>query len=345
MSTPRTTPARVAGAAEDGPRLRRFPGTVELLRRARELGLTVRANDARLPPLHTISDGARTVQVLQFHLPLNPLVGSMLARSKPLTRRVLRSAGVPMARGGTFRTQQAADAFRRTLATAVVVKPIDSLRGRGVTTGVTSRAKLRAAFASARRYSAQVLVEEQVRGPEQRLTVLDGQLIAAHRYEPVRITGDGTHTLQRLIRRFDRTRGGDLHGAPRRATVLDRELRGELRRQGFGLMDVPAAGVTITLRADGFLSRDGLITDITEQVHPEVVALASRAAAALDLRLAGLDVIGDVTRAPRAGSLRVIEVNDRPDLKLHAAPDRGTPRDVYGAVLRALFPALPRTAP
>ena len=129
--------------------------------------------------------------------------------------------------------------------------------------------------------------------------------------------------------------------ADRRLILTDGVVDAMLRSQKLTMKSVPAAGVVVRLRPEALLSRGGLAIDITDTVHPEVVKLALRATQALRLRFTGVDLIGEFDRPPR-GKIWVLEVNSHPEAMMHIAPDVGQPRDVYGPILRTLFPSLRR---
>ena len=79
--------------------------------------------------------------------------------------------------------------------------------------------------------------------------------------------------------------------------------------------------------------------DRTDEIHPENVAICAFAADAVGLDVAGLDVITtDITRPFRETGATIIEVNASPGIRMHTEPVEGTPRDVPGALMDALFP-------
>jgi len=82
------------------------------------------------------------------------------------------------------------------------------------------------------------------------------------------------------------------------------------------------------------LSRGGTVREL--RLHPKIGALAIRAAAALGLRWAGVDLIAEDPEAPEAA---VLEVNAAPGLDAYASagPDHwARAREVLGAALEAL---------
>ena len=66
--------------------------------------------------------------------------------------------------------------------------------------------------------------------------------------------------------------------------------------------------------------------DVTDEVHPEVAAQAVRAARAIGLDIAGLDVVArDISLPSTEGGMTIVEVNSGPGLRMHLAPNEGKP--------------------
>ena len=94
-------------------------------------------------------------------------------------------------------------------------------------------------------------------------------------------------------------------------------------------------------------SNDRTWVDRTDDMHPDNRALCELAAGAVGLDVAGLHVLTpDISVPFRANGAVVVEVNASPGIRMHTHPDRGTPRDVPGAILDMLFPpGAPTTIP
>jgi D-alanine-D-alanine ligase-like ATP-grasp enzyme len=110
---------------------------------------------------------------------------------------------------------------------------------------------------------------------------------------------------------------------------LDAITEVALRDEGIGLDDVPEAGRAVTVRATANLHTGGTIEDVTDRLHPDHADVGLRAAAALDLPVAGVDLLVDDVEAP--GQV-VIEVNEQPGLANHE------PRPTAERYLDLLFP-------
>ncbi len=181
------------------------------------------------------------------------------------------------------------------------------------------------------------MLEEQVAGVDHRVLVIDGHVAAVAERRPPSVTGDGTLTIAQLVERLnDDPRRGDGHeNLLTRASIEPRELV----RQGFTASDVPDVGLQVRLQATANLSRGGDAVDRTDDIHPGLAELAERAASAVGLDVAGVDLlVEDITAPPEAQRVAVIEVNAAPGFRMHLAPSEGQPRDVGVAFVESIYP-------
>lgn len=258
---------------------------------------------------------------------LNPVSSARLARDKGYADFFLRAAGISVPPARTFfrddfrrhigspRGLQAACRFAAEVGWPVYVKPCGGSQGRGIEIA-TGPAELRAA---ARRILARekvVLVQKACPGRDYRLVVLDGRVISAYERIPLGVTGDGRSNIREMLER--RQQEFIRSGRDTRLNLTDRRLRAGLRRHGLRLSSVLPAGRQVQLLEVANLSCGGDSVDVTRDVHPSYRALAARVARALDLRLAGVDLLAKDIRRPRREYF-VLEVNSAPGLDHYAA--------------------------
>jgi cyanophycin synthetase len=219
-----------------------------------------------------------------------------------------------------------------------VVKPCDANHGRGVSTELSSREEIEAAYRLAYDEGSGVIVERFVRGNEHRMLVVGGQLVAAAKGETAWVVGDGHSTIAELIDDQINTdpRRGITEEFPLNLILLDDDaaVRLELERQGFDANSIPADGHKVLIQRNG-----NVANDVTDQVHPTVAAAVSLAARIVNLDIAGVDLVAeDISRPLEEQGGAIVEVNAGPGLLMHLKPAEGKPRPVGPAIVNHLFP-------
>jgi D-alanine-D-alanine ligase-like ATP-grasp enzyme len=263
------------------------------------------------------------------------LTSSVAARSttrKDVTRMLLSRAGLSVAEGrgfGVERRDQAL-AYGEKLGFPLVMKPSNGGKGRGVTTGISSRAEMEAAWEAASANTQSVMVERYFTGSDAgRFLVVRDRCVAVAQKRPPVLTGDGTSTVEQLIgeRNAERVKHAHLRN---RLMVIDDTLVAELKRKELTLSSVVPAGERVVLDQTSNTSRGAETADITDDIHPSFAEVASRATAAIPgLGLAGVDILADdLTKPASAGNHIIVEINSYPGIRSHHYPDIGTPRDV-----------------
>ena len=262
-----------------------------------------------------------------------------LASNKDETKRVLREVGLPVPEGCVVSTRDAAIECLQHLTPPVVIKPLDSNQGRGVSLNLTTAEQVGEAFDLARENSPRVIVEEMFRGNDYRVVVVNGRMVAAAQRIPAHVWGDGVHTIRELIDLANHDpRRGDHHEKPMTKIQADPLVVAILKRHGRTLDDVPAKGVQVLLRDSANLSTGGEARDVTDRVHPSVQRVCERAARVIGLDVCGVDLIlPDVEQPLNKGG--IVEVNAAPGIRMHHFPAEGTSRDVGGAIVDMLYPA------
>ncbi|WP_284734408.1 cyanophycin synthetase [Sphingosinicella terrae] len=314
------------------------PTTQSLIDAARRRGIPVIRLDER--SLIQLGYGCRQQRIRASITGRTSLVAVEIAGNKDLTKKLLADSGLPVPRGTVVRTIEEALRQANRLGFPLVTKPLDGNHGRGVTTGIESEAQLRFGFDLARRHGRQIVLEQYFPGRDHRILVVNGQLVAVAERVPPQVKGDGTRTIAELIGMLNEDpRRGEGHEKVMTRIRVDEHLVDHIARAGLTVDSVPAAGEVVELRDTANLSSGGSAIDRTNDIHPENIEIARRAAAIIGIDVAGIDFIApDISRSVRETGGGIIEVNAAPGFRMHLEPSQGAPRDVASPVIDMLFP-------
>ena len=265
--------------------------------------------------------GRSRVRVIENTCPIDDPVTLAVASDKVLTYRLLQAQGLPVPRHAafTFKTVGRAVEFLDATAGDCVVKPAGGTGGgRGVTTGIRARWQLARAAALAAVYGDELLIEEQKAGDNYRLLYLDGQLLDAFTRNPPTVVADGRSTVGRLVDQANEARlkyGSNLSQV---LLTIDLDMKRSLDKQGLSLRSVPAEGRVVIVKT---VVNENCGTDNISAAHvlcDAIVEAGARAADALGVRLAGIDVItSDPSVALVESGGVILEVNTPPNYYYH----------------------------
>lgn len=310
-------------------------------------GCIVHAAEARNIPVRRLTEGSlvqfgqgsRARRIWAAETDRTSAVAESIAQDKDLTKSLLDTIGVPVPKGLSAKTAEAAWEAAQEIGLPVVVKPRRGNQGRGVSVCLMSREAVIAGFHNAIPGEEEVIVERHIEGADYRLLVIGGRLIAAARREPPKVVGNGTSTITELVavENLDPRRGDD-HSTSLSKMRLDEIGRETLAEQGLTVDSVPAAGRVVALRRNANLSTGGTAEDVTDTVHPDVARAAIEAAQMVGLDVAGVDVVAlnvheplEITRGA------IVEVNAAPGLRMHVEPSSGKGRPVGAAIVDSMF--------
>lgn len=243
---------------------------------------------------------------------------------KEVLKNELRSAEVPVARGGSFsRWDRLLQAFRQ-LDKPVIIKPRLGSRGRHTTTNIFTEDELKTAFKISKQLCFWVVMEEHLQGSVYRATLVDGKLVGLLRGDPPRVVGDGVCTLMELVDIKNKNR----HQAVSEV-VISEQHKNFLARRGLVLSDVPKYGETVDLLEKIGVSYGGWRAEVIKIAHPEIKKAMEQAAAAVGDPLVGFDfIIQNITHSPQGQKWGIIECNGTPFIDLHHEPLEGEPSNV-----------------
>jgi cyanophycin synthetase len=210
-----------------------------------------------------------------------------------------------------------------------VVKPAAGTGGgAGVTVGPRGTAMTLRAIRDAAAYSRRIAVEPSIDGRVVRVLVLHGRVLDAVHRAPAAVTGDGEHSIADLVARENerRARLGPLSTG---FVGTGADHLAALARASTTRRSVPGGGEMIVVAGRSNTGSERESKRIT--LDPAAVSVATRAADAIGVQLAGVDLVIDDDGAP----VGVLEVNTGPGLHWHVLVE-GESFDPFAAILAEL---------
>jgi len=307
---------------------------------AQELGLEFQQLS---PRLFRFRKDHVVVHVLGQRTPFADPVSIEVASEKHLAYDLFAEAGVPIPPHVVVaaRDYNGARAFLETGGVPCVVKPIHGGGGgQGVTAAVTTAKHLARAMRRAALTSRDLLVERQVAGEHYRMLLLDGDVLDVLRRGRPQVVGDGVSTIEELMffeyeRRISTTGAAD--GLKPFAADLDCLFT--LEQAGLHLHAVLGAGEAATVKSVTNISGSRECVTFRGAVSRRLIAEAGAAAAAVGVRLAGVDIVTpDPSVSLVEGGGVALEVNPIPGLVHHYnVADSGAATRVAIPILSALL--------
>ena len=243
-------------------------------------------------------------------------LGVMLARNKMATSAVLKSSGMPVPSHKLVKNANEAILAAKKIGYPVVIKPLDLDGGIGVAADIRSEKELTLAYEEAIKHSKKILLEKHIIGKDYRINVFHGKVLWAIERVYAGVWGDGITTLESLIEDINRdARRGDHNQSPLKKISIDKEMLDFLESRGLSLESIPEKNEFVQLRRRANISSGGLPIQVMDKVHEDNKMLAIRAARALKLDLAGVDlIIPDIARSWMEIGGAICEVNAQPQL-------------------------------
>jgi len=269
-----------------------------------------------------------------------PCICADISSNKQLTKALLCDYKIPVPYGKVVYSEISAVMVAKQLGTPVVIKPFDGNQGKGVHLNLNHESEIKAAFAEASKYSGGIIVEKFITGRDFRILVVGDKVCAVAERLPASVTGDGKHTVRKLVDmvNLDENRG-EQHEKRLTKIKLDEVSLIVLKKNGLSVDSVPVKGQTVTLRENGNLSTGGIAIDRTDSIHPDNAELAVRAAKAIGIDIAGIDVVTeDISKSILETDGAIVEVNTAPGIRMHLYPSVGQPRNVAEDIVDLLFP-------
>ena len=274
------------------------------------------------------------IEVFSSTPPTTSYVAGLRADDKHLTHLLLEEAGLPVPHTYFASSPQEALQYAQEMIdahTTVVVKPLDSAHGNGVTVGITSREAAADAVTVAGAFSQRFIVQEQVSDPiDLRLSCIDYKLSGALVRLPARVEGDGVHTVHQLIELTNASgQRGENYSKPLNVISIESAARYLGTKK---MHSVPAKGQWVAVLGTANVGTGGETVDITDDLPQWLTDMAEHAARTSSLPVCGVDFLVQATPTPASTVAElqpiIIELNKAPALFLHEMPTYGQARPV-----------------
>lgn len=319
------------------------PSTAAIVEEARRRGIPVRRLNAH--SLVQLGLGKNLRRIQSTVTDYTSSIGVEIAQDKDDTKRVLGNIGLPVPQGDVARSIEEAVQIAEEIGYPVILKPLDASHGRGISGRLADEAALRAKWECAAEYGRRIVVEQFAEGRDHRVLVVNGRVVAAAERVPAHVVGNGTSTIEELIREANKDpRRGFGHTKILTHLPADSTTADYLAQSGRTFETVPAEGECVNLRGTANLSTGGTSIDRTDEMHPDNITACEMAAGVIGLDIAGIDVLTpDISVPFRENGAVIIEVNAGPGIRMHTHPTEGEPRNVGAPIVDMLYP--PGTRP
>ncbi len=298
-------------------------------------GYSFRSLDGADGYLFEVRDGVRSALFAAGQgspYALNDANAASLARDKSFCAEALRAARLPVLPGRLFfvtkrwaemrspgREPEDARVFAASADYPIFCKPISASNGLHAEVIDDAGAFDNYMERVAREHFA-ILAQPYVRGDEHRVFILEGRALFSYRKHQPKVVGDGQSTLAELVTRAEIL--GKRKARDRDGALLAPDA-------------IPELGSAIAFEGPANRSSGGSSGEIVDGAPAALADLAIKAADALGLELAGVDVF-DVSQKRDLSDLVIIEVNSNPMIATLEDHDRW---DLIDEIWRANFDA------
>jgi cyanophycin synthetase len=266
----------------------------------------------------------------------NP-VGINIAKDKNLAKQFIFQLGFPVSLSKVVEDESELEEALKKIKFPLVVKPLGSEGGKGITVNIENKELLIDSFHIAKKYDKKVLIEKYALGDYYRITYVADGSYAAIKNMPAFIIGNGNDTAENLIKKennfnIDRRKEGRL-----KKIKISEKAERFLKSKNYVLGSVIPVNEKIPLCFGGF--DGGEYIDVTEKVATYYLQLSKKIADFLGLPIVGIDILAENIEEPLDinGGI-VVEINGSfPDIDIHYKPTIGESRNLAPNLIEYLF--------
>ncbi len=262
----------------------------------------------------------------------DPIVAKKVQRDKKITNTLVSTMELIQAKWDVIISVEDLKQKFEQYPKPVVIKPTGLTQGHGVTTNIFDLDHAKRAYYYAVKivnnknraeWQKQIMIQQQVKGDDYRLLIINGKLEIATKRVPAFVTGDGKSTIKELIDETNKDPRRDMQNPVHtlKPIVFDEPLDEFLAEQKLSLDYVPKVDDIVKVRKVASMSQGGITEDFTEEVHPQIKYLAESLASSIHANVVGIDVIClDISKPLTLDNGSFIEMNTMPETYLNAFP-------------------------
>lgn len=271
--------------------------------------------------------------------PFNNVSSGRIASNKYLTNKFLREIGFPVPEAILISKNNKVNGGWKipSLTYPIVAKPCLGGCGENVLCNIQNETTLiHYLDENFKKYTEISLEKFEANLTTYRVLVFFNKVIGVARLDPASIVGDGKHTIRELIEIENQKRA---QFVPVLQDIkIDQECNARLQASNLTLDDIPKSHEKVLLSYTCNTERGGTDTSLGNEICPENAALLVNAAKALNLNMAGFDIICEDIRRPIKKSRGfILEANFNPDITYHELPSIGKPIPISKIFLRHLI--------
>jgi len=188
---------------------------------------------------------------------------------------------------------------------------------------------------------SRVVIQQQIKGDDHRIIVLNWKVIAVSKRIPPYIKWDWETSIKELINleNTNPKRGSWYnHDGIMSKILVDKESICCISEQWYTLESIPKKGITINIRKNANLSSWWLAIDMTFIIHESIKNEAIKIAKICWLSFCWVDYFcEDISEELKIGNWAIIELNATPWIRMHHFPSQWESRNVASLLLQELF--------
>lgn len=311
------------------------PSTQSLLSEAKKKGIpSIRVGEGSLFQLGYGSRGKLIEATISGS---TPAIAVDIACDKLLTKEILDSQYIPVARGSSPKNPSELLFQAEDIGYPVVLKPRFGNQGKGVMVNIKNETELMNAYKLLSKNYNDIILEKYIQGRDYRVCVVGNKVVAVAERIPPFVVGNGVNTVNELIDKINMDeKRGEGHERPLTRVKIDEGLINCIEKQNYSLDSVLEEGFKLLLRENANLSTGGIAVDCTDMICKENIETCIQCAKAIGLDICGIDICcSDISKVIDGA---IIEVNAAPGIRMHHYPYFGESRNVAEAIIDMMFP-------